>query len=180
MAFPYKPIALLAMFSLLSVCLASDMSIIDYDIRHGLGPGRTEAQTRKLYEMWLIKHGKSYNALGEIDRRYEIFKDNLRFIDEHNSVANRTYTLGLTRFADLTNEEYRSMYMGTKMEGKRRLEGRQRSQRYLFQNGDVLPDGVDWREKGAVGPVKDQGQCGMFFTFVFFFIVYLLLLLSFC
>ncbi|CAN1326760.1 Extra-large guanine nucleotide-binding protein 1 [Linum perenne] len=33
-------------------------------------------------------------------------------------------------------------------------------QRYLLKKGDDLPASVHWREKGAVAPVKDQGQCG--------------------
>lgn len=111
----------------------------------------------------MVKHGKSYNALGEREKRLEIFKDNLRYIDEQNALANGTYKLGLNRFADLTNEEYRNTFLGARPDGKRRLTGK-KTDRYEPKVGDSLPDSIDWREKGAVAPVKDQGSCGNYFS----------------
>lgn len=123
---------------------------------------RTDEEVQGLYEQWLVKHGKVYNGLGEKDKRLEIFKDNLKFIDEHNS-ENRTYQVGLNQFADITNDEYRSMYLGTRSDAKRRfVKAKNASQRYVLQAGDRLPEFVDWRERGAVAPVKNQGTCGKF------------------
>lgn len=121
-----------------------------------------------MYEEWLVKHGKSYNGLGEKDKRFEIFKDNLKFIDEHNGL-NSTYRLGLTRFADLTNEEYRSKFLGTKIDPNRRMKklGGSKSNRYAPRVGDKLPESVDWRKEGAVVGVKDQASCGKHFFFFF-------------
>lgn len=118
-----------------------------------------------MYESWLVTHGKAYNALGEKDRRFEVFKDNLMFVDEHNRV-NRSYRVGLNRFADLTNDEFRATYLGVKIGDRRkRLSSPKVSDRYAFRAGEDLPVSVDWREKGAVSPVKDQGQCGEFFIY---------------
>lgn len=136
-----------------------DMSILDYDAKHV----RDEAHVRHMYEQWLVKHRKNYNALGEKELRFEIFKDNLRFIDDHNAknAGTSSFRLGLTRFADLTNLEYRSMYLGAKLNRSAGMPSRQnKASRYAFRAGDDLPETVDWRAKGAVGPVKDQGQCG--------------------
>ncbi|KAL0352053.1 UNVERIFIED_CONTAM: putative cysteine protease RD21B [Sesamum calycinum] len=117
-----------------------------------------------MYESWMVKHGKSYNALGEKEKRFEIFKDNLRYIEEQNAMPNRTYKLGLNRFADLSNEEYRRTYMGTRTDAKRRFS-KVKSDRYEPKVGDSLPDSIDWREKGAVAPIKDQGGCGSCWAF---------------
>lgn len=155
---------LLFLFSLSS---ALDMSIISYDNAHISKPGgRTDAEVMELYEAWLVKHGKLSNALGEKEKRFEIFKDNLRFIDEHNS-QNLTYKLGLNRFADLTNEEYRSRYLGTRKSVRKNGLKSKVSDRYLPRVGESLPDSVDWRKKGAVVGVKDQGSCGEFFILYF-------------
>ncbi|KAL2453815.1 Cysteine proteinase RD21a [Abeliophyllum distichum] len=145
---------------------ASDMSIITYDEKHEINGQslRSHDEMMSMYESWLVKHGKSYNGLGEKEKRFEIFKDNLRYIDEQNSVENRTYKLGLNRFADLKNEEYRSTYLGAKPDARRRFS-RTKSDRYTPKDGDSLPESIDWREKGAVVPVKDQGSCGSCWAF---------------
>ncbi|KAK4258785.1 hypothetical protein QN277_005195 [Acacia crassicarpa] len=157
-------ILLLSFFALAS---ALDMSIIDYNAKHvPKGEPRDESHVRAMYESWLVRHGKNYNALGEKEKRFEIFKDNLCFIDDHNMVQNRSYNLGLTRFADLTNDEYRSRYFGAKMNRSTQLlSDSRKTNRYAYRAGDQLPDTVDWRAKGAVAPVKDQGQCGSCWSF---------------
>ncbi|KAI3904364.1 hypothetical protein MKW92_007757 [Papaver armeniacum] len=142
--------------------LALDFSIID--TTSAASSTRTEKEMNDLYESWLIKHGKVYNTLGEKERRFEIFKDNLKFIDEHNSQIGLSYKVGLNKFADLTNDEYRKMYLGTKIDSKRSLYS-PKSDRYSVRDGDDLPDSIDWRTKGAVAPVKDQGSCGSCWAF---------------
>ncbi|MBA0747233.1 hypothetical protein Gogos_004161 [Gossypium gossypioides] len=151
-------ILLLMMFTLSS---AFDMSVVSYDKSHpdrSMSSWRTFDEVMAMYEDWLVKHGKVYNGLGEKEKRFEIFKDNLRFIDEHNSEETHSFKLGLNQFADLTNEEYRFTFLGVKKPNKKVSK---RSDRYLQLLGEAaLPDSVDWRTKGAVAPVKDQGSCG--------------------
>ncbi|KAK4410042.1 Cysteine proteinase RD21A [Sesamum angolense] len=152
--------ALLILSSAVVSAHATDFSILDYSNKHAAANPRSEEQVKGLYERWLAKHGKVYNGIGEKDRRFQIFKDNLKFVDEHNS-GNRTYKVGLNQFADLTNEEFRSVYLGTRSDAKRRfVKSKNASQRYAFRAGDdELPESVDWRERGAVAPIKNQGTC---------------------
>lgn len=164
-SFRSTPTMAFFLFMIFTVSYALDMSIVSYDQTHGdKSAWRTDDEVMAIYEAWLSKHGKAYNGLGEKERRFEIFKDNLRFIDEQNSAGNRTFKLGLNRFADLTNEEYRSTYLGTKPNLKKRVSKRT-SDRYEPRVGDSLPDSVDWRKEGAVVDVKDQGSCGSCWAF---------------
>ncbi|XP_047970551.1 zingipain-2-like [Salvia hispanica] len=124
-----------------------------------------DQQLKGLYEEWLARHGKAYNAIGEKDKRFDIFKDNYNYINEHNAL-NRTYKVGLNQFADLTHAEYKSMYLGTRIDAHRRFaRSKNASPRYLSRAGDRLPESVDWRKTGAVAPIKNQGTCGSCWAF---------------
>lgn len=162
-------LVILIVFTLFTATFALDMSIISYDKTHSdKSSRRSDKEVKNIYEEWRVKHGKLNNNIdgSEKDKRFEIFKDNLKFIDEHNA-ENRTYKVGLNRFADLSNEEYRSRYLGTKIDpiGMMMARTKTRSNRYAPSVGDKLPKSVDWRSQGAVVQVKDQGSCGSCWAF---------------
>lgn len=139
---------------------------------------RTDEEVRRLYEEWRSENdagprrGATGGSLGLGDadagedddaRRLEVFRDNLRYIDAHNAEADaglHGFRLGLTRFADLTLEEYRARLLLGSRGRNGTAVGVVGSRRYLPLAGEQLPDAVDWRERGAVAEVKDQGQCG--------------------
>lgn len=115
----------------------------------------------ELFDAWCQRHGKTYASEAERQRRIQIFKDNQDFVTRHNDVANSTYTLSLDNaFADLTHREFKASRLGLSASSAPLLMMAKGQSVEKF--GGKVPDSVDWRKKGAVTNVKDQGSCGTF------------------
>jgi len=90
-----------------------------------------------------------------------VFKQNVDFVDQFNSEAH-TYTVGLNRFADLTNSEFLERYTGFNRPLIHVIDA---EHQYEYDSTQALPVSVDWRTKGVVTAIKDQGQCGSCWSF---------------
>jgi len=107
-----------------------------------------------LWSAWKSVYSKSY-GLGEDTTRYQTFIQNYNHILKHNG-ENHSYKLGLNQFADLTSDEFKNKHLG----GFDGPIAQITESSYSESIPQPTAGSVDWRTKGVVTPVRDEGQCG--------------------
>ncbi|XP_065343397.1 procathepsin L-like [Cloeon dipterum] len=73
-----------------------------------------------------------------------------------------TWKAGINQFADMDDNEFKTTYLGFKTWF---IKDNEVGATFISPHGVELPPSKDWRELGAVTPIKDQGQCGSCWAF---------------
>ncbi|KAI4296896.1 hypothetical protein L6164_036816 [Bauhinia variegata] len=116
-----------------------------------------EASVVTAHEQWMAKYGLTYANDAEKNKHFNIFMENLQYIENFNNAGNKSYKMGLNKFSDLTTKEFIASHTGIRIPS---LPKSSKEASFSSLNLEDVPTSLDWRKKGAVTQIKQQGQCG--------------------
>jgi C1A family cysteine protease len=118
-------------------------------------------QAMERFVDWIAKHNIKSRDDSHLAHIFNNWVDNDKYIKEINA-RNLSYTLGHNAYSGMSLEEF-----GEFMQFRANSESIQETKNLRgFQDVELsLPTSIDWRTKGVVSQVRDQGQCGSCWAF---------------
>jgi len=111
------------------------------------------------FTAWKVAYGKAYATVEEEARRFEAFLLNKGLVEAAHLQETLGVTLALNEFADRAPGEFTAERNGLQSTAMPRPSSTH------IPSGQAIPLSVDWREKGLVAEVKNQGSCGSCWAF---------------
>nr|XP_049697307.1 cathepsin O [Helicoverpa armigera] len=156
-----------------------------------LNKQKSMEELKPMFDDYIAKFNKSYRNPEEYMARFQHFVASVREIELLNAGSRGPdhckAKYGLTRLSDMSKTEFKDIHLSDeKLPAEAINRRRDRSNRRARHTDDgdcnnephnnvyviirkkraaALPLQVDWRTKGVIGPIQDQGLCGACWAF---------------
>ncbi|XP_046564634.1 ervatamin-B-like [Haliotis rubra] len=130
-------------------CLSQTLIILALT-SSSLGAPRDNLQQR--WEEWKVKYGRRYSDLGEEEERRGAWQANMGLVEAHNKRRQAGFSLEMNQFADQILQQRHPVFPALQPRTAARADDTE-----AFQ---APPPSFDWRSKGVISAVKNQGTIG--------------------
>mmetsp|Transcript_85876 Transcript_85876/g.161705 ORF Transcript_85876/g.161705 Transcript_85876/m.161705 type:complete len:378 (-) Transcript_85876:44-1177(-) len=108
---------------------------------------------------------RSYASEHEESIRFCNFLSSLEIIHSHNAQKDKAFEMGVNQFSDMSDEEFSNKILMKPQDCSATSGPTAGAAVPSASSNPDLPAHVDWRGKGVISEVKNQGHCGSCWTF---------------